>query len=715
MPRPKAAPAIAAFTLALAASAGLAEPFSVDLQTDANAAFTVKGFEDADRIARAERFRAVSFDTNALRVALVNAPIENEPGRAAADADPVTVSMPLPEGGFEDFAIVETQVMHPDLQTKFPEIRTYIATSVDNPARRARMSVTPLGVRFQLRDTAGQSWYVDPIVVGNDEAHASYRRDDMGARPAFSCGTHANPDDLHFDADANTLGRTINQSDGLVRTYRIAVTTTNEYTAFFGGTVASGLSGVVESINRITGIYEDDLGVRFQLVPNNDELIFVNPDPFSFVSLSAVDNFIDQTIGSNNYDVGHLFDQGGGGFAQLGVVCTSSKGRGYTGLTPPTGDPFWVDYAAHELGHQFAGTHTFNGVNGACSGGNRTGSTAWEPGSGTTIMGYAGICGSDNTASNSDPVFHGGSIIQMRNFIESTSCPVVTSAGNTIPNVDAGPDRNLPANTPFLLTAAATDPDNNDLTYAWEQFDLGPARSLNSPDNGTSPLFRSFDASTNPTRYFPRLSNVVNGFNNNNERLPTTNRNVSMIVTVRDNAAPAGDTAIDRVELQFTTNAGPFTVTQPTPGTNATDTVTVTWNRAGTQASPINEANVAVLLSTNGGQSFDITLTDATPNDGNETLDLPRGIDTNAARILVRGVNNPFFNVNPGPFTATGPNGCSPADIAPPFGFVDLSDSDAFIAAFATADPLADIAEPFGFVDLTDVDAFIAAFTTGCP
>jgi hypothetical protein len=59
--------------------------------------------------------------------------------------------------------------------------------------------------------------------------------------------------------------------------------------------------------------------------------------------------------------------------------------------------------------------------------------------------------------------------------------------------------------------------------------------------------------------------------------------------------------------------------------------------------------------------------------------------------------------------------GCNPADLAEPFGVLDLSDINAFTGAFVAQEPPADLAAPFGVFDLADINAFTGAFVDGCP
>jgi hypothetical protein len=54
------------------------------------------------------------------------------------------------------------------------------------------------------------------------------------------------------------------------------------------------------------------------------------------------------------------------------------------------------------------------------------------------------------------------------------------------------------------------------------------------------------------------------------------------------------------------------------------------------------------------------------------------------------------------------------ADLAEPFGLLDLADIVAFVGAFGTQDPAADF-DGNGLFDLADIIAFVDAFAAGCP
>ncbi len=369
---------------------------------------------------------------------------------------------------------------------------------------------------------------------------------------------------------------------------------------------------------------------------------------------------LDSVIGSANYDIGHVFSTGGGGVASLGVPCrVTSKARGVTGLSNPIGDPFYVDYVAHEMGHQWGANHTFNTSTSGCVS-QRSASTAYEPGSGSTIMAYAGICSPHNIQNYSDDYFHGVSldeIIAYSTLGSGNSCAAVTATGNTPPTVEAGPSYTIPGSTPFVLTGAATDPNGDDLTYCWEQFDLGPAGHPNSP-SGNAPIFRSFDPVTSPTRSFPTNSDLVNNTQSLGEILPTSDRTLHFRLTVRDNRPNGGGVADDSTTVEVEAGAGPFLVTAPNTAVtwNGSGPHTVTWDVAGTDVAPVSCVAVDILLSIDGGLTFDGVVVQGVANDGSVDV-YPATPDTTTARIKVVCSDNIFFDISNVNFSILGAGG----------------------------------------------------------
>ena len=479
-------------------------------------------------------------------------------------------------------------------------------------------------------------------------------------------------EDQGDDAAANAL-----RTGETLRTYRLANASTIEYTNFHGGTKAAGMAAIVTAVNRVTGIYETELTIRMELVPNNDDLVFTSStgDPYSnnngVAMLNQNQSEIDSTIGNANYDIGHVFSTGGGGVAGLGVVGrTGQKARGVTGLGVPNGDAFYVDYVAHEMGHQFGGSHTFNGDSGSC-GGQRSGSSAYEPGSGSTIQAYAGICGNDNIQNNSDPYFHSRSLDQMIGYVDGAIAGVGTrtSTGNSEPVADAGPNYEIPANTPFLLTGSGTDPDGDALTYNWEQRDLGPQADVNAADNGSSPLIRSRMATTSPTRFLPREANLIaNNYNQVGERLPTVARRMDFRLTVRDNASGGGAVDTDDMWVDINDTGTPFRVTNQSGGGAwlAGDVQQITWDVAGTDSGQINTPNVDIIISDDGGFTYTIPLATGIPNNGSYTFNVPNIPEISQARFMVKGSGNIFFDINDQNFAIIGD------DTAPPTANANL-------------------------------------------
>jgi len=592
------------------------------------------------------KFRSLNLNLISFRNILASAPFEFTD---RALNSPFVIELPTPNGRLSKFYVTEYSMMEPGLASQFPGIKTYNIKGIDDPYAVGKIDVTMSGFHGMVLTPNGD-YFIDPVSRENTDNYISYFKSDYPVKQPFECFVKESIDNTDLIKNHNS-----DMTGQQLRTYRIAVAADGEYTVFHGGTVALGQAAIVVAVNRVNGVYEREVAVRLVLIANNSLLVYTNPatDPYTNNNSSALvaenQANVDAVIGSANYDIGHVFTTGGGGLAYFGVCNNSLKASACTGTSSPIGDPYYIDFVAHEVGHQFWGNHTFNGTTGSCAG-NRNATTAWEPGSGSTIMPYAGICAPQDLQPNSDAYFHTGSVSEITAFTQTgqgNTCPVTTNTGNTPPTVTVPAGGfTIPISTPFALTGSATDTETpGTLTYCWEEFDLGPAGAPTAP-SGNAPIFRSFSPVVSSTRTFPKLSDLLNNTSTIGEILPTYTRGLSFRLTARDNAAGGGGINFNTISFNVSSTSGPFVVTSPnTNVTWAAGAQTVTWNVANTTAAPVSCALVNIKLSTDGGNTFPTTLLASTANDGSQSVTIPN-INTSLARIKVESVGNIFFDIS---------------------------------------------------------------------
>jgi|688.fasta_scaffold24067_2 hypothetical protein len=612
--------------------------------------------------------KCVAFELigNELKTKLLSAPNE---ANVRINESTCIISLPLPNGSIEKFRVVESPIMEPGLAAQFPNIKTYSVKGIDDAYANGKIDWTlEFGFHGMVRSVHGD-FFIDQYCLENTKDYISYYTSDFIKDPSQKIPEAILITDNDEKKSFSEPGAKINAMPPAtcvgtqLRRYRLAVACTGEYAVAATGsttpTVAQTLAKIVTSVNRVNGVYETEVAVRLILVATQTNVIFTvaATDPFAGNNnagtlINESQSVITANIGSANYDVGHTFSTGGGGLAGLGVVCNNSqKARGITGSPSPVGDPYDIDYVAHEIGHQFAGNHTFNSTVSSCGGGNRNGSTAVEPGSGITIMAYAGICGSQDLAPNSIAYFHAISYDEIVNFTNlngGNSCPVTTTTGNNPPVVIGSGNYIVPKSTPFVLTGSATDIDGDALTYSWEETSLGTAGNWNS---GNKNFFMSYTPTPSPSRLFPKQSVVLSGnyTGTKGEYVPATAQTIQFRLTARDNKMGGGGVCYSINTITVSGTAGPLSVTYP----DATGIVwgsstpqTITWAVNGTNAAPVSCDSVKILISYNGGITYS-TLLGSTPNDGTELITAPTvTASILTCRIKVESKGNIFYDVS---------------------------------------------------------------------
>ena len=626
-----------------------------------------------------DEFKLYQLDLASLKSKLFQAS-----DRFNSNKNSIIITIPNSEGQWENYKMYEASNFDAELQKQFSEIRAYVGTGIENPKNTLRLSISPSGIQTMTIKANGMSEFLEAYSSDNT-IYAVYSAKSRKGKLPFTCGTvETNLANKISEKKGNTNKSSLNQ----ILTFRLALSCNAEYSNYFGATNASQVSNVLTAFNntmtRVNGVFEKDFCIHMNIVSQTTNVIYytAGTDPYTTMAnwntqlqntLSTSLTGPATTLAANNaaYDIGHFFGStgGGGNAGCIGCVCADdtasttdqNKGSGFTspGNGIPAGDTFDIDYVAHEMGHQFGANHTFShnvegsGVN-------------VEPGSGSTIMGYAGITAQD-VQTNSDAYFHIVSIEQVQTNMESKTCPVRTSISNNTPVVNAGLNYTIPKSTPFILTAVGSDVDaGNALTYCWEQIDNATtqtaAASAATITKTGGPNFRSYSPTNNNFRYFPRIQSVIAntattaGAEINVEALSSVARTLNFAVTVRDNVVGFGQTEYDVATLTVNATAGPFVVTVPNTvvswqaGTNQA----VTWNVAGTTANNVNCPTVDIYLSTDGGNTYPILLATNVPNDGTETVLVPNNVGT-TNRIMVKGYNHVFFDISNANFSITAP------------------------------------------------------------
>ena len=621
-----------------------------------------------------QKYLTIQLNGSELKNQLLTAPNEKN---VTIDASSCIVSIPLPNGTLQRFRVVESPIMEDGLALQFPNIKTYSVKGIDDPYANGKLDWNEFGFHGMVRSVNGD-FFIDPYSNLNISNYISYYTADFIKDPSQKIPeSELIQDEIKNQTPSSDkkTGSVIGSNSmppavcvgANLRKYRLAIACTGEYavaaTGFASPTIAQTLAKIVTSANRVNGVYETEVAVRLVLVATETNVIYTVAASDPFTGNNAAGTLINESqtvitanIGSANYDIGHTFSTGGGGLAGLGVVCnTTQKARGITGSPSPVGDPYDIDYVAHEMGHQFSGNHTFNSTVGNCGGSNRNASTAVEPGSGITIMAYAGICGAQDLAPNSIAYFHAISYDEIVNFTNlngGNSCPVTTTTGNNPPVVTGSGNYTIPKSTPFVLTGSATDPNGDALTYSWEETNLGVSGVWNS---GSKNFFRSYDPIASPSRMFPKLSVVLSGnyTGTKGEYLPATAQSLQFRLTARDNKPGGGGVcyAINNITID---NSGPLSVSYPDAAAiiwGSGSSQTITWAVNGTSVAPVSCDTVKILISLDGGNNYTI-LNNSTPNDGSQLITAPTVTASIATcRIKVEAKGNIFFDISNNNFT----------------------------------------------------------------
>ncbi|MBU8883233.1 T9SS type A sorting domain-containing protein [Kaistella sp. DKR-2] len=614
-------------------------------------------------------------DMNKIRMQLLSAQ------KVGDLSKPVTIEIPNAEGKMERFAVNSFPVFDEAVAAQY-QLGSYVGTGIDDPSKYIRFSVAPND--FQSMMISNGKYEFIEAANGEKSIYSLHSKTSKEGH-AFACKTKEGVASVarlqKFMDDAE--GKSNNKK---FHTLRLAMAVTGEYTTYFNGT-AGALAQINATMTRVNGVFEQEFNLHLNVI-NAPNLIFTDAatDPFSPASEFCKWNYeLMNTlhngafgVNDNDFDIGHLFGATGGGGNAGCIGCIGSNDTAFTsypadpqdcgyaylspdnykgsGITSPAdnqpfGDNFDIDYVAHEMGHQLGDSHTYSFYENYLN-------KEMEPGSGSTIMGYAGITGSTtDVQAHSDPYFHSVSIDQVQAVLAATSVDVETPISNNPPVITPmSTTYTIPKGTAFVLTAVATDPDMDALTYSWEQVDYsklsnGVTKS-NIGNTASGASFRSLPAVSSPTRYFPKLSTVLGGAVKNTadfEAASTVARTTNFRVTVRDNKIGGQAQTVSANQVVVVGAAAAFKVNAASGA--AGSPVNVTWVVSGTTAAPYNVANVKIDYTTDNGATWTV-LSASAPNNGTAAVTFPSSLGASTPYVRVSAIGNVFYAVNKVTLTA---------------------------------------------------------------
>lgn len=555
------------------------------------------------------------------------------------DVSEQCIDIPMPDGSEECFFVHKSSIIPESLKTNRPDIKSYKGYSLHNP--KARVHFVQTNDDFHLiGDSDEGTFFIDQFKEGANKHYLSFFAKDE-VIPAFSCSAVEQAENVRPNEE-QIQNRLLATSWGTeLRKLRATIMWTPSHVATYGNDTTAIINRDVEIINDMNFVLERDLCVTFELAEHPERLIFPDEATNPYDGLGSATGIINGLIGAENYEIGHVINGGGGGVSYLGVTCGGAKAG------TQSSNSHWV--IVHEWGHNMGAGHTFN----YCP---DWGGAGIEPGAGNSIMSYGGtgVCGAGHQVPGGRiNYFHSISVEAMYNRVFlNTNCAETIATGNTPPTITMPTGGfTIPQLTPFALTGAATDTeDNSNLTYAWEQYQWG-ANSHPASPSSTDPIFRMYPFSASPTRIVPQMESIINGYNVG-EVLPDVSRTLNFRLSVRDNHLNGSGIAFDNVEFFVEESAGPFLVDFPNESTtlgSVGQTRTITWDVANTDIAPVNCTMVDILLSTDGGYTYPITLATNENNDGSADITIPDAIGTQN-RIKIQAVDNVFFDISDNDF-----------------------------------------------------------------